>query len=140
MVLRESGSTTRRIFEIALQAAEVEVDIVLEIGSREGVHEAVVAGLGIGIVVASELGDDERIHTIETFLMPADPGFEFARFYDALSDRGFVIYPGKLTVADSFRIGCIGQVGPKQIHQALSVIESTLGELGVQSGAPATAS
>ena len=86
------------------------------------------------------LGDEVQAPIIVTFLMPADPGFDFARFYDALSDRGFVIYPGKLTVADSFRIGCIGQVGPKQMHQVLSVIESTLGELGVQSGAPATAS
>ena len=83
MVLRESGSTTRRIFEKALQAAEVEVDIVLEIGSREGVHEAVVAGLGIGIVVASELGDDERIHTIEI----TEPSLVSSEFIVCLNER-----------------------------------------------------
>ena len=43
----------------------------------------------------------------------ADPNFVFQRFYDALKDRGFVIYPGKLTVADSFRIGCIGRLYPE---------------------------
>ena len=34
--------------------------------------------------------------------------FDFERFYTALATRGFVIYPGKLTRAESFRIGCIG--------------------------------
>ncbi|MBI3196794.1 MAG: 2-aminoethylphosphonate--pyruvate transaminase, partial [Rhodospirillales bacterium] len=45
---------------------------------------------------------------IVTFHMPTDPKFVFQRFYDGLKDRGYVIYPGKLTVADSFRMGCIG--------------------------------
>ena len=45
-----------------------------------------------------------------TFFTPADPAFDFPRFYDLMKQRGFIIYPGKLTVADSFRIGCIGQV------------------------------
>ncbi|MGP2407997.1 2-aminoethylphosphonate--pyruvate transaminase, partial [Listeria monocytogenes] len=40
---------------------------------------------------------------IVTFRMPADPRFDFERFYDRLSARGYVIYPGKLTVAPSFR-------------------------------------
>ncbi len=45
--------------------------------------------------------------------MPADPSFVFQRFYDGLKERGYVIYPGKLTVADSFRIGCIGRLYPE---------------------------
>ncbi len=48
---------------------------------------------------------------IVTFHMPADPRFDFERFYDRLREKGYVIYPGKLTVADSFRIGCIGAAG-----------------------------
>ena len=50
---------------------------------------------------------------IVTFRMPADPSFAFQRFYDGLKERGYVIYPGKLTVADSFRIGCIGRLYPE---------------------------
>ena len=46
---------------------------------------------------------------IVTFHMPKDAKFVFQSFYDRLKDRGYVIYPGKLTVADSFRIGCIGR-------------------------------
>jgi 2-aminoethylphosphonate-pyruvate transaminase len=74
---------------------------------------------------------------IVTFHMPADPAFDFQRFYDRLSERGYVIYPGKLTVADSFRIGCIGRLGEAEMRGALEAIRAVLGELGVASGAPA---
>ena len=55
------------------------------------------------------LPDQIQAPIIVTFHMPADPRFHFETFYDKLKDRGYVIYPGKLTVADSFRIGCIGR-------------------------------
>ena len=76
---------------------------------------------------------------IVTFHMPADPAFVFAEFYDRLRAKGFVIYPGKLTVADSFRIGCIGRIGAEDIDAALDAIRATLSEMGVASGAPAFA-
>jgi len=76
---------------------------------------------------------------IVTFHMPADPAFVFADFYDRLRERGFAIYPGKLTVADSFRIGCIGRIGAAEIGAALEAIRLTLDEMGVASGAPAAA-
>lgn len=68
--------------------------------------------------------------------MPADPRFVFAAFYEALRRKGFVIYPGKLTIADSFRIGCIGRLGAAEMRGALAAIEETLAEMGVASGAP----
>jgi len=46
-----------------------------------------------------------------------------------------VIYPGKLTVADSFRIGCIGRLGEKEMKGALTAIREVMGEMGVASGA-----
>jgi len=61
LVLRELGSTTRRVFEMALARAGVALGEVLEVGGREAVREAVAAGLGIGIVSASEFGDDRRL-------------------------------------------------------------------------------
>ena len=42
---------------------------------------------------------------IVTFCCPDDPNFRFDRFYDLMKDKGFIIYPGKLTVVDSFRVG-----------------------------------
>ncbi len=65
MILREQGSTTRRIFETAIARAGLALTDVMEIGSREGVREAVAAGLGIGVVARSEFGHDQRVRFIE---------------------------------------------------------------------------
>lgn len=70
---------------------------------------------------------------IYTFHMPKDPKFAFQRFYDALKDRGYVIYPGKLTVADSFRIGCIGRITPDDMRAFLANVRVVLDEMGVTS-------
>jgi 2-aminoethylphosphonate-pyruvate transaminase len=79
------------------------------------------------------LGDNLQAPIIVTFRMPADPNFKFQAFYDALKERGYVIYPGKLTVADSFRIGCIGRLYPDHMRGALAAIRDILNEMGVKS-------
>jgi len=68
---------------------------------------------------------------IVTFHMPRHAKFVFASFYDKLKERGYVIYPGKLTVADSFRIGCIGRLNAQHMRGALAAIGEVLAELGV---------
>ncbi len=83
------------------------------------------------------LADELQAPIIVTFHMPADPKFDFQNFYNRLSERGFVIYPGKLTVADSFRIGCIGRIGETEIRGALAAIESAIKDMGVSACAPA---
>jgi len=85
------------------------------------------------------LTDRLQAPVIVTFKMPADPRFVFEEFYDRLRRRGYVIYPGKLTVAPSFRIGCIGRIGPEEMQGALAAIEATFMEMGVGSGRPAEA-
>jgi 2-aminoethylphosphonate-pyruvate transaminase len=66
---------------------------------------------------------------IVTFRMPqSDIGsgkhwFDFQHFYDFLHARGIVIYPGKLTRTPSFRIGCIGAIGPADMKRALGVMD-----------------
>ena len=82
------------------------------------------------------LPDALQAPIIVTFRMPADPKFVFQDFYDRLHAKGFVIYPGKLTVAESFRIGCIGAIGEAEIGAALSAIAGTLKEMGVTACAP----
>ena len=64
LILREPGSTTRAIFEQAMAAAGIEPQRILEIDSREGVREAVAAGLGVGVVFESEFGRDDRLHKL----------------------------------------------------------------------------
>jgi len=71
---------------------------------------------------------------IVTFHMLKDAKFVFERFYDKLKERGYVIYPGKLTVADSFRIGCIGRLSAEHMRGALAAIAAVLDELGVDRG------
>jgi 2-aminoethylphosphonate-pyruvate transaminase len=85
------------------------------------------------------LPDRLQAPIIVTFHMPNDPRFVFQRFYDALKDRGYVIYPGKLTVADSFRIGCIGRLYPQHMEGALLAVREVLHEMRVSNGGPALA-
>lgn len=81
------------------------------------------------------LPDHLQAPIIVTFRMPVDANFVFQAFYDKLKERGYVIYPGKLTVADSFRIGCIGRLYPDHMRGALAAIRDILDEMGVRSPA-----
>ena len=80
----------------------------------------------------STLLEDEWLSPIiTTFFCPTDPKFTFKRFYDELKVRNFIIYPGKLTEAESFRIGCIGQLDEGVMRQLLSAVKETLTVMGV---------
>lgn len=83
------------------------------------------------------LPDHLQAPIIVTFHMPADANFVFQTFYDKLRERNFVIYPGKLTVADSFRIGCIGRLGETEMKAFLAAVTAVLADMNVASGAPA---
>ena len=85
------------------------------------------------------LPDALQAPIIITFHMPTDPRFVFQRFYDGLKDRGYVIYPGKLTVADSFRMGCIGRLNAEHMNGALAAVREVLDEMRVSNGGPALA-
>jgi 2-aminoethylphosphonate-pyruvate transaminase len=76
---------------------------------------------------------------IVTFHAPPDPNYEFKDFYARVRDRGFVLYPGKLTAVETFRVGCIGAIGPDTLRQAVAAIAETLREMKVQRIAPASA-
>ncbi len=77
------------------------------------------------------LPDDLQAPIIITFHMPKNPEFDFSSFYDGLRDQGYVIYPGKLTVADSFRMGCIGRLNLDQMQGALDAVKTMLGRFGI---------
>ena len=81
------------------------------------------------------LAADLQAPIIVTFHMMTHPRFVFQSFYDGLKERGYIIYPGKLTVADSFRIGCIGRLGEKEMRGALAAVREVLQELGVTESA-----
>lgn len=74
---------------------------------------------------------------IVTFHAPGDPRYDFKAFYAAARRRGFILYPGKLTQVETFRVGCIGAIGPNEMEQAVQAVALALEELGIASGEPA---
>ncbi|MDA0339969.1 MAG: 2-aminoethylphosphonate--pyruvate transaminase [Proteobacteria bacterium] len=76
---------------------------------------------------------------IVTFFCPADPNFTFQGFYDAMKARGFIIYPGKLTIVDSFRIGVIGQMDEHVMRRVVEAARDALKDMKVSSAAPPAA-
>ncbi|HEY3047039.1 MAG TPA: 2-aminoethylphosphonate--pyruvate transaminase, partial [Polaromonas sp.] len=74
---------------------------------------------------------------IVTFHAPADSRYAFKKFYAAARERGFVLYPGKLTQVETFRVGCIGAIGPNEMAQAVHAIALALQDMGITSAAPA---
>lgn len=73
---------------------------------------------------------------IVTFFTPQHCNFSFAEFYAHLKAAGFIIYPGKLTVVDSFRIGCIGHLDHHVMQELVSVVDATLQKMKVDSAIP----
>jgi len=99
-------------------------------------YETLVAGM-------AELGFraflDPKIQApiIVTFHAPADPKYSFKEFYDRVRDKGFILYPGKLTQVETFRVGCIGAIGPAEMRHAVNAVRDTLREMGIRQVAPA---
>ena len=73
---------------------------------------------------------------IVTFFCPADESFVFDTFYQLMKEKGFIIYPGKLTVVDSFRVGCIGQMDEHVMRQVVAAAKDSLAKMGVADAAP----
>lgn len=87
-----------------------------------------MAKLGFKLYVPAEY----QSAVISTFLHPDDPNFDFERFYQDLASRGLVIYPGKLTKADCFRIGSIGRMFESDMRHLVLAVEDVLRDMGVK--------
>ncbi|HXI70786.1 MAG TPA: 2-aminoethylphosphonate--pyruvate transaminase [Verrucomicrobiae bacterium] len=94
-------------------------------------HETLLRGMK-ALGFRPYLAPDIQSIIITTFHYPADPGFVFAEFYQRLFDKGFVIYPGKLTRLDCFRIGNIGRLHSKDIQSLLAATAAVLNEMGLE--------
>jgi 2-aminoethylphosphonate-pyruvate transaminase len=78
------------------------------------------------------LPDALQAPIIVTFHAPPDPAYDFGEFYALVRERGFILYPGKLTAVDTFRVGCIGAIGADTLSRAVSAVADTLREMGVR--------
>jgi 2-aminoethylphosphonate-pyruvate transaminase len=77
------------------------------------------------------LPDEAAAPIIATFLDPDDPAYDFQKFYAAMAARGFIIFPGRLTAAGTFRIGVMGDLVESDITLVLEAIDASLAEIGV---------
>ena len=68
---------------------------------------------------------------IVTFHAPKDPRYDFKTFYERVKAKGFILYPGKLTQVETFRVGCIGHVSSIDMHASVTAIAQALGEMEV---------
>jgi 2-aminoethylphosphonate-pyruvate transaminase len=82
------------------------------------------------------LKPEHQAPIIVTFHAPDHPAYDFRRFYDAAKARGFLLYPGKLTTVETFRVGCIGAIGAQEMQQAVNAVADVLREMGI--AAPAS--
>lgn len=82
------------------------------------------------------LADEWLSPIIVTFFSPDHENFSFEQFYDRLKARNYIIYPGKLTQAESFRLGCIGQLFDEQIDGLLDAMAAVLDEMQIPDGCP----
>jgi 2-aminoethylphosphonate-pyruvate transaminase len=78
------------------------------------------------------LRPEDQAYIITSFLYPQDDNFRFERFYERLNEKGYVIYPGKVSDADCFRIGNIGRIFQPDIRDLLAAIRQTITEMGVK--------
>lgn len=119
----------------ALKAHEAEGGVAARGARYAENRDVLVAGMrGLGF----ETLLDERWLSpiITTFFNPADPSFDFQRFYDILKREGFIIYPGKLTVVDSFRVGHIGRMDAGIMREVVAAVAAALAEMGVDDASP----
>ena len=70
-------------------------------------------------------------HIITSFAYPMSPAFQWPDFYARVAEKGFLLYPGKISKADTFRIGNIGRLFPADMRAVVYAIREALVEMGV---------
>jgi 2-aminoethylphosphonate-pyruvate transaminase len=114
-------------FDQALREIEAEGGVAGRGERYHRNHLVLLAGLA-RLGVKPYLPPAVQSYIITAFRTPDDPKFSFEAFYRGLSDRGFIIYPGKLTQVDTFRIGTIGRLFPSDLEQLVGAVEAVLRE------------
>ncbi len=123
-------------FDQALTEYEAEGGVAGRGGRYRANCDLLVSGMR-DMGFSTLLPDELQAPIIVTFHMPGNSEFDFNAFYDGLKDQGYVIYPGKLTVADSFRMGCIGRLDQQQMQGALAAVRAMLDRFGIDRITPA---
>jgi len=125
---------------VALRAA---VDQFLEEGGQRvrGARyrancDTLVAGMG-ALGLRPFLRPEVQAPIIVTFHAPADAVYDFKTFYAKVRERGYILYPGKLTQVETFRVGCIGAIDSNEMRNVVAAVALVLDEMGLRRSAAA---
>ena len=108
-------------FRQALDELEQEGGVLGRLARYQANHQTLIDGMCV-LGFTPYLAEVDQSPIITTFRYPADSGFDFRSFYQQLSQRGYVIYPGKLSHEDCFRIGTIGRIFPADVRGLLAAV------------------
>jgi len=112
-------------FDQALRELEQEGGVTARFERYRRNHETLLGGMRrLGFRPYLDPSLQSPIITAFHFLETGH--FDFGQFYTALSERGFIIYPGKLTQVDTFRVANIGRIFPADMEQLVAAIEAVL--------------
>ncbi len=120
-----SPTHTVRAFMQAMIELEEEGGVAQRYARYKENHRVLVEGMkeqGFDTLLDASL----QSPIITSFINPKEDAYNFNTFYHTLKEKGFVIYPGKVSVADTFRIGNIGHVFPDDMRQLIEKIRSSV--------------
>ncbi|MDA1277298.1 MAG: 2-aminoethylphosphonate--pyruvate transaminase [Verrucomicrobia bacterium] len=115
-------------FEQAMRELDDEGGITARCERYRRIHKVLVSGMR-RMGFRTYLPEEVQSCIITSFYYPSDSKFSFPEFYQKLSEKGFIIYPGKISQADLFRIGSIGRIFESDIRSLLAAIQETVLEM-----------
>lgn len=119
---------TMLAFHQALLELEEEGGIAGRAARYRKNHDILVTGMrAMGFV--EYLAPAHQGYIITSFRYPTDTAFDFEEFYRCLNDRGYAIYPGKVSNADCFRIGHIGRLFETDMQNLLAAVRDVKAEM-----------
>jgi 2-aminoethylphosphonate-pyruvate transaminase len=120
-------------FEQALSELDEEGRVAGRAARYAANHRALLDGMQ-DMGFRSYLTPERQSYIITSFHYPRHQNFSFPAFYDRLAGMGLVIYPGKVSQAECFRIGTVGRIFEPDVRKLLSAIRTVLEEMGVPDG------
>ena len=116
-------------FAQALDELETEGGVSARAARYGGNHQVCIKGMR-AMGFTEYVPENLQGHIITSFLYPTED-FDFEEFYDRLNNKGFVIYPGKVTKANCFRIGHIGHLFAEDTEMLLEAIGEVVREMNL---------
>ena len=118
-------------FHQALLELEAEGGVAGRAARYRANYETLIAGMR-AMGFQEYLEPEDRGYIITSFRYPTHPNFDFDEFYKRLNDRGYVIYPGKVSQADCFRIGTIGRIFESDMNDLIAALRKVVAEMGIE--------